>query len=183
MRREIKNRRGFTLVEVMVSLAIFAFGALALFAMQIRAINASSFARRLSIATELAQYPIEAFKGSTFTRINNIYITEGLTTVTYVVTPGDSAPVGDDGYILQEISRHWHRLFSEEYESFRSVKGTLEIKFFRDPGNTYMMKAEMEVKVEWCDNANLPKSSDFSTSCGKGHYHRVKTEHMFTNNI
>jgi prepilin-type N-terminal cleavage/methylation domain-containing protein len=58
-RRSIRLQSGFTLVEVMIALAIFAIGILAVSAMQITAINQNSGSRMQTEATALAEQLIE----------------------------------------------------------------------------------------------------------------------------
>lgn len=53
---------GFTMIEVMVAMAIFAVGILAVFSMQIRAINQNAAARMQTEATCLAAQHLELLK-------------------------------------------------------------------------------------------------------------------------
>ncbi|OQX13983.1 MAG: hypothetical protein BWK76_15370 [Desulfobulbaceae bacterium A2] len=55
IRMPLSRQEGFSLVEVMVALAIFAIGLLSIAAMQVTAIRGNSSARRLSEATSLLQ--------------------------------------------------------------------------------------------------------------------------------
>ena len=50
---------GFTLIEVMVAMAIFSIGILAVFAMQVKGINQNSAARFQSEATSIAAHTME----------------------------------------------------------------------------------------------------------------------------
>ena len=51
--------RGFTLIEVLIALAIFSIGVLAVAAMQITTIKGNASARRITEATSLAENQIE----------------------------------------------------------------------------------------------------------------------------
>jgi len=56
-----KNQNGFTLIEVLITLVIFAFGILGMNAMQISAIKGNSKGRQVSEAATVAADYIEAF--------------------------------------------------------------------------------------------------------------------------
>lgn len=60
-RKIIKGQRGFTLIEVMVSLAIFAIGIIACYAMQVRSVSTAGRANSVSAASTWATYLIEDF--------------------------------------------------------------------------------------------------------------------------
>ena len=55
----MRSKRGFTLIEVLVAVVMFALGILALNRVQMATINANSYANQLSTATELAQQHME----------------------------------------------------------------------------------------------------------------------------
>lgn len=57
-----RRRRGFTLIEVMVSLGIMTFGAMAVISLQAHAIRANTHARQLTIAMQVAQRWVERMK-------------------------------------------------------------------------------------------------------------------------
>src|SRR5580700_5302306 len=58
----MKSRNGFTLLEVMVALAILAFSFVSLVLLQGRAVNWALQARNISIATQLARYQLAECK-------------------------------------------------------------------------------------------------------------------------
>ena len=53
------NQKGFSLIEILIAIAIFAFGILAVAAMQIKAIQGNSFAGGMTEATNIAQNKLE----------------------------------------------------------------------------------------------------------------------------
>jgi prepilin-type N-terminal cleavage/methylation domain-containing protein len=57
----MKNQRGFTLLEILVALTIFALGVLAVASMQMHAIRANNFSDTLTEATTLASDRMEKF--------------------------------------------------------------------------------------------------------------------------
>jgi type IV pilus assembly protein PilV len=62
--RRIKDTRGFTLLEVMITLVILAIGLLGLAGLQIMAIKGNSFGQQMTVASTLAQNQLEALRES-----------------------------------------------------------------------------------------------------------------------
>jgi len=64
MKRSARRRaqRGFTLIEVMVSLGIMMIGAMAVIGLQAQTIRANGYARQLTTATQIGQIWIERLK-------------------------------------------------------------------------------------------------------------------------
>lgn len=62
MKRLRSRRRGFTLVEVMVSLGIMTIGAMAVIALQTQTLRSNAYARQVTTATQVAQIWIERLK-------------------------------------------------------------------------------------------------------------------------
>ena len=184
LNKGIRGTRGFTLVEVMVAMAIFTVGAMALFAMQLRSISASARARRLSSATELAQYPIEAIKGTNFELLNAMYIDSH--PFNYTSTDTNPGPDYDD-LKLKNLMTEWWGLINVARKGdtsdpsdpksgfFVSARGRLNVTYQRDTGDTFNKWADVTVTVEWCDN-----KGDF-TSCETNHKHRVIAKERFVN--
>ncbi len=65
----VSSGRGFTLVEVMVSLTILAIGLLGVAMMQVSSISGNTFSREMAVATELGQDMIEKLNISTWTSL------------------------------------------------------------------------------------------------------------------
>lgn len=59
MNTKAKDQKGFTLVELLIALTIFAIGLLSIAGMQITAIRANSSANTLSVASSVAQRVME----------------------------------------------------------------------------------------------------------------------------
>jgi type II secretion system protein I len=92
------NNRGFTLLEILITLAIFALGAIALANLQIVSIRGSGFNREATIATTLAQKRMEELESSRYGAITSdeTGVQEqngGITyTITWTVKEGGTAP-------------------------------------------------------------------------------------------
>jgi prepilin-type N-terminal cleavage/methylation domain-containing protein len=65
------NSSGFTLIEVVIAICIFAFALLAMAQLQIVAIRGNSFANRLTTEATLAQDKLEEITGLTYANIVN----------------------------------------------------------------------------------------------------------------
>ena len=88
------NSKGFTLVEILVALALFAIGALALAQMQVLSIKGSSFSKEAMTATTLGEKKLEELKDTPFDLItsNTGGVVEQNMTVTWTVTDSGTAP-------------------------------------------------------------------------------------------
>jgi prepilin-type N-terminal cleavage/methylation domain-containing protein len=62
MRRALRRRRGFTLIEVMVAVSVMTVGALGLMALQQAATRGNSEARQMTLATQLTRTWIERLR-------------------------------------------------------------------------------------------------------------------------
>ena len=69
MVRVVHDRRGFTLLEVLIALIVFAVGLLGIAGMMIASIRGNTFASRLSAATNLAQDKIEELRNVPYINI------------------------------------------------------------------------------------------------------------------
>ena len=84
--RTSRLRAGMTLVEVMVSLVILAFGLLGVAALQVRAITESSGGEHLTTASEIARNRVEELNRLTW---NNVVSTGGAWSADTVVADPD----------------------------------------------------------------------------------------------
>ena len=66
MKFNINNEKGFSLIEILIAVTVFAIGILAVGKMQITAIKGNSFASVLSDATTLAQDRMEELMGLSY---------------------------------------------------------------------------------------------------------------------
>jgi type IV pilus assembly protein PilV len=106
--KRVRDRKGFTLIEVLVGLIILAIGLLGIAAMQITAVKGNTFSNRLTQASYAAQDRLEFLKtlpitddalaagthgespatiaGLTFNRSYTVAVNGNLRTITYTVT-------------------------------------------------------------------------------------------------
>ena len=111
---QLKNSdKGFTIIEVMIALVIFAFGILGLAKLQILAVNGNANAREYSEASAFAQMQIESLMSIPFTNIVN------------------SNPVNADGYRIQTTILSQADLDADGDNDIM----TIEVRVF-DPSNT-----------------------------------------------
>lgn len=61
-----QKNEGFTLIEVLIAIAIFSIGILAVANMQVRALNSTTFSRKVTEAMELASAHAEYLQGLSF---------------------------------------------------------------------------------------------------------------------
>ena len=95
MTPDVLDERGFTFVEVLIVIAIFSIGVLAVAIMQVAAINTNASARMSGEATALAANQVEALMTLNYDHAdlnpatNPHEIVEGAYTVTWNVTESD----------------------------------------------------------------------------------------------
>jgi len=89
------DNRGFTFVELLIVIAIFSIGILAVASMQVTSINANSSARMSGEATTLAANQLEALIAAGYDddvldpALNPHQIVQGAYTINWVVTESD----------------------------------------------------------------------------------------------
>lgn len=92
---EPMNDRGFTFVEVLIVIAIFSIGILAVASLQVTSINVNASARMSGEATALAANQIEALMVSDYNgdamnpALNPHEIVDGAYTINWIVTESD----------------------------------------------------------------------------------------------
>ena len=95
MKSDALDERGFTFVEVLIVIAIFSIGVLAVAIMQVAAINTNASARMSGEATALAANQLEALMALNYDHVdlnpatNPHEVVEGAYTVTWNVTESD----------------------------------------------------------------------------------------------
>jgi type II secretion system protein I len=82
------NRRGFTVIEILVALLLFSIGALALVKMQVGSIKGSGFNKETASAITLAQKKMEQLKNGTYPSVtsNATGVTDQIAGITYTTT-------------------------------------------------------------------------------------------------
>jgi type IV pilus assembly protein PilV len=88
------DNRGFTFVELLIVIAIFSIGILAVASMQVTSINANASARMSGEATALAANQIEALMAAGYTDevlnpANPHQLVQGAYTINWIVTESD----------------------------------------------------------------------------------------------
>lgn len=67
----LRDVRGFTLLEVMITMVILAIGLLGLAGLQIMAIKGNSFGQQTTLASTLAQNKLEEMRETTYVSVAN----------------------------------------------------------------------------------------------------------------
>ncbi len=96
---------GYSIIEVMISLAIFAIGILGVATLQIMATNGNTNARKCSEASELAQGKIEALMATPYANVaDEIVLTaDGYTLQCVIVNQQDMDGDGDTDIMEVEV--------------------------------------------------------------------------------
>jgi prepilin-type N-terminal cleavage/methylation domain-containing protein len=111
--RRISNLKGFTLVEVLIAIAIFSIGFFAITAMQIHSINGNSSARRTTEATILAEAQLERLLGLPYSHndldpgLNPHQVTQNPYTMSWDVTETDLDGDGTNDSKTVNIVVNW----------------------------------------------------------------------------
>lgn len=84
---KLSNRKGFTLIEVLIAIALLAIGVAVLFTMQTFSANQITYNKSATVATELAQKKVEELKGTPYSTIFNGNTQEKGMTVSWTVAP------------------------------------------------------------------------------------------------
>lgn len=112
--RVIESMKGFTLVEVLIAIAIFSIGFLAIAAMQITSVNGNSSARRVTEATLLAETQLERLMELPYDHndldpaLNPHQVTQNPYTVTWNVAETDLDADGTNDSKTVNINVSWH---------------------------------------------------------------------------
>ncbi len=84
--------KGFTLIEILVALVLFAVGAVVFAQMQVLSVKGSSFGKDALTAITLAQQNLEQLKSTPFDAIAGGTETSGAMNVTWTVAVSGTAP-------------------------------------------------------------------------------------------
>lgn len=88
----MSNNKGFTLIEILVALVLFAIGAVVFAQMQVLSVKGSSFGKDALTAITLAEQNLEQLKNTSFNAITGNTVTSGNMTVTWTVTSSGTFP-------------------------------------------------------------------------------------------
>ncbi len=92
MREEMMEGKGFTLIEILVALVLFAVGAVVFAQMQVLNVKGSSFGKDALSAITLAQQNLEELKDMPFDEITSKSFSSGNMSVVRSVTTSGTAP-------------------------------------------------------------------------------------------
>lgn len=146
--KKIINQNGFTLIEVLVAMAVLTIGILSLYTMQVSAINGNATANRLTIATTAASDCYERllnvpFDDATMDSTTNPHdesefagfiLPAGVTSITWNVTNGDADGIDNDNDgVIDEGAESGIKsvTYSVNYHD-KAVAKTLTLNFYKD---------------------------------------------------
>ena len=122
------NDKGFSLLEVLVAVVIFAVGILAMAALQLTAIKGNHFSNNLTEATTIAQEKLEELIQTDYSLSNageplapgNHSETQGIYTIDWTVQ--DNTPIQDTKTIL--ITVRWTERGQQHQTTLRLIKSS-----------------------------------------------------------
>jgi len=94
--RHNKDKNGFTLLEVLIAMAILSIGLLALAGLQVVVIKGNASSKNLTSAVILAEAKLEELKRGGFTNLRNGNDTHGIFTRSWVITAHPDHPDSED---------------------------------------------------------------------------------------
>ena len=112
----MKNNKGFTLIEVLIALSVFAIGALAVASLQITSGKSNRTGSEITMAINLASDRMETFMALPFTHadlstapVDNPHppVTQGKYTLQWVVSDTDLNADGTDDAKLINLTVSW----------------------------------------------------------------------------
>jgi type IV pilus assembly protein PilV len=119
--RKVKDTRGFTLLEVMITVAILAVGLLGLAGLQIVAIKGNSFGQQMTVASTLAQNQLEMLRESAGALSNgNDFVTDQ-NGITYARTWTVTANAPQTNMDTVNITVRWTGPTGSGSEASRSI--------------------------------------------------------------
>jgi type IV pilus assembly protein PilV len=116
------QEKGFTLVEVLIAITIFAFGILGVASMQIAAMKGNSSARDLTEASTLGSDQLEKLMLSSYDSISDGSRTKDIYGITWTVQ--DDTPQPDVKTVIVNVS--WTERGNQRQVSMRNVIAKLE---------------------------------------------------------
>ena len=87
----MSDNRGFTIIEIMFALSIFAIGILAVSGLSITAVGSNASSRRITEATTLAEDPLERLAALPYASIQDGQETSGGYQISWVVLENEIA--------------------------------------------------------------------------------------------
>ncbi|MDR3155253.1 MAG: prepilin-type N-terminal cleavage/methylation domain-containing protein [Deltaproteobacteria bacterium] len=138
-----KSGKGFTLVEVLVTLAVIAFGCLAALLMQSAALRGNSMADHMTVATFLAESEIERVKSLNFGELR--------------------AEISSLGTSRAWQADRFYKVCSPAgADACKAFPFTVTLRYF--PGYPLTVSILTEVEVSWSDNSGRHSVHNSSTA-------------------
>lgn len=123
---KILDRKGFTLIEILVAILLFSFGALAIARMQLVNTKATNFAKEAMVATTAAQTRMELLKDRQKTTFVTVLAGGGPIAVSSVqgmqIQWAAAAPLGaaPNRYVTVRVTVTWRGLTFVDYSTIIS---------------------------------------------------------------
>jgi type IV pilus modification protein PilV len=117
-----RDSRGFTLIEVVIALAVFAIGILAMYSMQVSSINSNGGARKRTEAVSWATNQMEILRTTPYDSLANGQAAQGVYNLNWTVTDIDLDNDGVNDSKNISVNVNWQDRNRQRSTNLRHVR-------------------------------------------------------------
>lgn len=167
MKRDINNEKGFTLIEVLISLFLLTVGMMSAASMQTTAISGNKFSKDSSLAVQLAEEMIDRIRNNSGTRPDEYH---GINTG--AVTGADNCSNYSSHVHVEGDCTQWVGRMRDEKMGLRHAVGRVTVspvtKADESNYDPVPYTATIEVEISWQSSNWLGKSRSVKLKTIKG---------------